>query len=233
MSGNEHARWSEDLSAYMLGALEPAEAAALERHLEGCESCRKEMRWLAPAVRALPEAVERQEPPRQLREGLMAAVRADARREEAATRGRRSSLPDWMRGRGMRLATGFAVVALLVAVAVGYEIGKGGSGEGGSSTVVSRQADGIDVKMVREGKKGTLELENVRQLPPGRVLEAWVRREGTIEPVAALFVPDREGKASTTIADMSGVDTVMVTREPQGGSKQPSSEPIVTMAVPQ
>src|SRR5207253_3507642 len=34
MSGSEHSRWSEDLAAYMLGALDAEEAAGFERHLE-------------------------------------------------------------------------------------------------------------------------------------------------------------------------------------------------------
>lgn len=235
MSAHDHNHWSDELAAYMLGALEPGEAAALERHLAECQRCREEMRWLTPAVQSLPEAVERQEPPRRLRENLMTEVRADARRAGGEETGeRRSWLPGWLRGRGLRVATGFAVVALVVAVATGYEIGKGGSGEGGgASTLYSRQADGITVKMVREGEGGTLKLAHVHQTAPGKVLEAWVRREGQVEPVPALFVPDRAGSASTTIADMSGVDTVMVTEEPQGGSKEPTSPPIVTMSVPQ
>ena len=51
MTETNHERWSEDVAAYMLGALEPAEAAELERHAEGCERCRPEIRWLTPAVR--------------------------------------------------------------------------------------------------------------------------------------------------------------------------------------
>lgn len=235
MSANDHSRWSEDLAAYMLGALEPGEAAALERHLADCERCREELRWLTPAVQSLPEAVGRQEPPRRLRESLMAEVRADARRARGeAPRERRGWLPDWLRGRGLRVATGFAVVALVVAAVAGYEIGKGGSGEGGGgSTLSSRQPDGITVTMVREGDGGTLKLAHVHQTAPGKVLEAWVRREGQVEAVPALFAPDRGGRAETTIADMNGVDTVMVTEEPQGGSKEPTSPPIVTMSVPQ
>jgi anti-sigma-K factor RskA len=235
MRANDHNRWSEDLAAYMLGALEPGEAAALERHLAECERCREEKRWLTPAVQSLPEAVERQEPPPRLRESLMAEVRADARlaHGEPASE-RRRWLPDWLRGQGLRVATGFAVLALVVAAVAGYEIGKGGSGEGGgASTLYSRQPDGIAVKMVREGDGGTLKLANVHQTAPGKVLEAWVQREGQVEPVPALFAPDRAGRASTTIADMNGVDTVMVTEEPQGGSKEPTSPPIVTMSVPQ
>ena len=60
-----------------------------------------------------------------------------------------------------------------------------------------------------------------------------MRREGKVEAVPALFVPDRKGQRLNEIEDMSGVDTVMVTEEPQGGSEEPTSPPIVTMSVPQ
>lgn len=234
MSADEHNRWSEELAAYALAALEPGEAAEFERHLAGCERCQAELRWLAPAVAALPESVERQEPPPRLRESLMAEVQADARAEGGSVaRERRTWLPEWLRGGRLRLATGFAVVLFAVAAVAGYEIGKGGSGGEGASTVVSHQPGGVTAAMVREGGGGTLKLSGVHQLPPEKVLEAWVRREGKVEPVPALFVPDRKGQAETTIADMSGVDTVMVTEEPQGGSKQPTSQPIATMSVSQ
>ncbi|HEU4599257.1 MAG TPA: anti-sigma factor [Solirubrobacterales bacterium] len=229
MSGRDgHEHWSDDLAAYMLGALEPAEAAAFEHHLQGCERCRAELRWLEPAVGTLPEAVARHEPPRALRASLMAEVRAEAG-AGSATAPRPRSRPAPPR---LRFAGAFAAIVLLVAGVAGYELGRNGSGGGGEpSTIVSRQPDGITVKMVREGSGGTLHLANVRQLPADKVLEAWVRREGEVEPVPALFVPDSRGRAETTIADMSGVDTVMVTAEPRGGSPEPTSEPIVTMSV--
>jgi anti-sigma-K factor RskA len=232
MSTSDHNGWSDELAAYALGALEPGEAAAFERHLEDCERCRAELHWLEPAVQSLPETVERRQPPPRLRASLMAEVRADARAGAEGTE-RRSRLPEWLRGgRSLRFATGFAALALLVAAVAGYEVGKGGGGDEGASTVVAHE-HGITVKMVREGSGGELQLANVHQLPPKKVLEAWVRREGKVEPVPALFVPDREGRAETTIANMSGVDTVMVTAEPRGGSKEPTSPPIVTMSVPQ
>lgn len=238
MSGSDHTRWSEDLAAYMLGALESGEAAQFERHLEACERCRNEVRWFEPAVNSLPEAVERQEPPPRLRESLMAEVRADTRAAEAETDGEGGSVLGWIRGnfspRGLRLAGAFVALALAIAAASGYEIGKGGSGSGGNGGAVtlSSREHGIDVKMVREGDGGTLHLAGVHQLPPGKVLEAWVRREGKVEAVPALMVPDRKGQAETTIASMKGVDTVMVTEEPQGGSEEPTTPAIVTMTVP-
>jgi len=226
MNGSDHTRWSEDLAAYVLGALEPAEADNFERHLEGCERCQAEASWFDPALQTLPESVERQEPPPQLRVSLMAEVREEAEPELRSAR-RRS----W--NSFSKPAVAFAVLVLAVAAVAGYEIGKGGSGEnGGGSTLVARE-HGITLKMVREGDGGTLHLANLHQLPAGKVLEAWVRREGTVEPVPALLVPDREGRAETTISDMGGVDTVMVTEEPQGGSEEPTSPAIVTMSVSQ
>jgi anti-sigma-K factor RskA len=226
MNGNDHNRWSEDLAAYMLGALQPDEEAGFERHLESCERCQGEVRWFGPAVQSLSESVERQEPPPQLRAALMAEVRADVEPERRPAKRRSRS---WF----LRSAMAFAVLILAVAVIAGYEIGGGGSDDGNGRRVVRTSEHGIRVKMVQEGDGGTLHLANLHQLPPKKVLEAWVRREGTVEAVPALLVPDRRGQAETTIADMSGVDTVMVTEEPQGGSETPTGDAIVTMAVPQ
>lgn len=226
MNADDHNRWSEDLAAYLLGALERDEAAEFERHLEGCKSCEEEMRWLQPAVGVLPEAVERHEPPRQLREALMAEVHDDVREAQARPRATRSRR--WL----LKPAMGFAALALLVAGVVGYEVGNGGSGGDGGASTLERQVGGIDVKMVQEGDSGTLQLSGVHQLPPDKVLEAWVEREGQVEAVPALFVPNRNGQAETRIADMNGVEVVMVTEEPQGGSEAPTGEPIMTMKVP-
>ena len=213
------------MPAYLLGALDRDEAAEMERHLEGCERCQEEMRWLEPAVQLLPESVERTEPSPQLRQSLMAEVRADAREAEARPAPARRRR--WL----LKPAVGLAVVALLVAGVVGYEVGNDGSDEGGASTL-ERQVGSLTVKMVQEGDGGTLHLSGMSQIPPDKVLEAWVERDGEVEAVPALFVPDRNGQAETRIADMTGVETVMVTEEPQGGSETPTGEPIMTMSVP-
>ncbi len=252
MTETNHERWSEDVAAYVLGALEPRDAAELERHIGGCERCQAEIRWLAPAVRALPESVERVEPPRELRARVMAEVRADAGAsapggERAGVRGDdREARPGlggrisaWIRDlgsgpMGLRPVAGVAVAVLVVAAVAGFAIGGGiggGSDESGqTSTVVTGEAPGVTAKMVSEGDSGTLHLDNVKPLPSDRVLEAWVQRDGEVEPVEALFVPDREGRASTELPDMDGVEVVMVTTEPEGGSESPTSAPIVTIS---
>jgi anti-sigma-K factor RskA len=245
MTETNHERWSEDVAAYMLGALDPGEAAELERHAEGCERCREEIRWLTPALDALPEGIERLQPPPELRERVMAEVRLDAapahvRGDEPAAAGFVSRVSSWLRElgsgpMGLRPVAGFAAAVLVVAAVAGFAIGGGiGSDEGGAtSTVVAGKPPGITAKMISEGDSGTLHLDNVKQLPSDRVLEAWVQRDGEVEPVEALFVPDREGRASTELPNMDGVEVVMVTAEPRGGSKAPTSDALVTLEVPQ
>jgi len=245
MTENDHERWSENLAAYMLGALDAAEAAELERHREGCERCQAEIRWLTPALDALPESVERFAPPAELRSRVMSEVRADARQagadRAAAEGGLWHRAAGWLRGlgsgpMGLRPVVGFAAAVLVVVAVAGYAIGGGigSSSDGtGAGTVVAGHAPGVTARIVMAGEGGTLHLANVRQLPEERVLEAWVQRRGAVTPVRALFVPDREGRATTTIADMKGVETVMVTTEPPGGSRSPTSAPIVTVPIPQ
>ena len=225
MTDSDHKRWSEELAAYMLGALESDEAATLERHLEGCARCQEEMRWLEPAVHSLPESVERREPPKQLRQNLMAEVRKDAPSEP-----RRAPAPRrrWL----LKPAVGFAVLALLIAGVVGYEVGSDGDSEGGGASTIVRQIGGMTVTMIQEGDGGKLELTGVPQPPKDKVFEAWVERDGEIEAVPALIVPDRHGHAETTIADMGGVKAVMVTVEPRGGSEMPTGETVMEMKVP-
>jgi anti-sigma-K factor RskA len=230
MNESGHERFAENVAGYLLGALEPGEAAELERHAEGCERCREQIRWLEPAVRSLPESVPRHEPPPELRRRLIDEVRADARRAPAP---RPRGASRWAGRLGWRPLAAVAAVALVVAVVAGYEVGNGGSGGGPTVTYTAGKAPGVTAAVVREGDAGTLHLANVNQLPEGRVLEAWVQRGGRIEPVPALFAPDRKGHAETTIADMRDVDTVMVTKEPSGGTKAPTTTPIVTVPIPQ
>lgn len=232
----EHASWFEQVAAYSLGALEPGEAAALEAHLAECEPCQARLQWLAPAVAALPEDVQRLEPPPALRERVMAEVREDASNarvaEPVAEGFRRRGWLAWLRSgaHGFKPAIALAAIALVAVAFAGYELGTSDSGGSPPLTEVTQEeASGVKVQMVSDGAGGTLKLEDVEPLPGDRVLEAWVQRDGQVEPVPALFVPNDEGRAWTVIEDLSGVEAVMVTHEPKGGSQTPTSDPIVTV----
>ena len=235
MSDRErHESRGDEIAAYLLGALEGDERAELVGHLEDCPDCQAELRWLRPAVQLLPESVPLVEPPRELRGRILAEAEADARRQRRAgaaapTASRRRIFTGW------RPLAGLATLAVVAAVA-GYAIG-GSSSDGGSgpkpTTVAAGKAPGVTARLVSTGDSGTLHLANVHNLPEERVLEAWVQRGSQVTPVRALFVPDREGRATETIPDIHGADAVMVTAEPRGGSPAPTSPPVVTLEMPQ
>jgi anti-sigma-K factor RskA len=229
MNENGHERHRDELAAYLLGALEPGEAAELERHLAGCEECRTELEWLHPAVQMLPESVQRVDAPPQLRGRLMEQVRSEAESAPAPRRARRWSTGSW----SLRPVAGLAALVLVVAAVAAYTIGNGDSGGGNSTTVVTGHSPGVVAEVVRDGGSGTLHLTNLHQLPSDKVLQAWVERDGRVVSAKTLFVPNQDGTASATIDDMEGVKTVMVTAEPRGGSVQPTSAPIVSVAIPQ
>jgi anti-sigma-K factor RskA len=227
MREREHKEHRDDLAAYLLGAMEPGEAAALEQHLAGCEECRTELEWLRPAVQTLPAAVEPAEPPTGLRARIMGEIAAETKPERAASRSgwkRRSPV--------LQPLAGLAVIALLAAAVAGYAIRDGGEGGSDATTVAAGKPPAVTAEMIREGDSGTLRLANLHQLPADEVLQAWVQRGERVESAKTLFVPNADGTATAVIDHMDGVDAVMVTAEPRGGSDQPTSEPIVAVQIP-
>lgn len=79
--GDLHCADVEDVAAsFVLGALEPAEAAAVRAHLAGCPEAHAEVAELGSVVPALFETVDVVAPPAALRERILAAAAADAQR---------------------------------------------------------------------------------------------------------------------------------------------------------
>jgi anti-sigma-K factor RskA len=240
MSGNEHDLRLEEVAAFALGALDAEQIEDFREHLKDCKRCQQELRWLTPAVRALPETVEQQTPPPALKVRLMEEVRADVaaeaklageekRRERAASR-TGGGFREWLGGLDIGGLTwkplaGMAAVVLIVALGVGYTVGNGGGSK--IQTTEVDQKNGVVAKVVNEDGKGELRLTGLDQLPKGKTLEAWVQRGKAVEPVEMLFTPDGDGNATTQIQDLNGVEAVLVTREPEGGTKVPTTTPIV------
>ena len=72
-------------------------------------------------------------------------------------------------------------------------------------------------------------MHDLAQPPRGRVYEAWTMpKTGTVLQPALTFVPDAHGVAVVTIpVPAKDVGTIEITLEPDGGSKAPTSKPLV------
>jgi anti-sigma-K factor RskA len=231
--GEAHEDLRDELAAYALGALPSEEAAQLERHLAGCESCRDRLRWLQPAVDMLGASVEQLTPSGELRQRLMDTVRAEAapsaQPEAAAARAepRRRAWAGWG-GVLLRPATAFVAVVLIVAgVAAGYAL-RGDDGDA-TTTVAARATSPefeVSADVVRQGDSGALHVREMPAISRDEVYEVWVQRGDAVEP-ASTFVLNRDGSAVAAVPGLEDADAVLVTREPYGGSEQPTTRPVL------
>jgi anti-sigma factor RsiW len=232
---SDHDQLQDDVGAYLLGALDPAEQAAFERHLAGCPECRSELEELRVAADALPRSVEPFAAPPSLKRSLMEAVREDVKPE------RRPLLERLGLGRlvggGFRpaLAAGFAVVALAIGIGVGTQVGGDSGGHRVIAGVVdrSRLPQATATITVPKGENGPAQL-SVTGMPaprPGQVYEIWLKRGDQLQP-GPLFNTDASGNGAGAIPDdLEGVSAVLVTRESTGGAKTPSEAPIISARI--
>jgi anti-sigma-K factor RskA len=222
----DHRSFEDDLAAWVLGALDDPDAEAFERHLAGCERCRSDLRWLRPAVDALPAAVTQITPPPRLRGRLLAIVRTEARRE-SRPRARWRRLP-WLSVPRPAVAA-LAATALIAAGVLGYAL-RGGPDSATFQATASPAAPRAHAELVVEDGAGTLRARGLPRLKGNRVFQAWVHEPGQAElRPSNVFVPKSGGHATASIAGLENANEVLVTSEPRGGSMHPTTAPLLRM----
>lgn len=246
-----HERFKEQLPAYSIGSLDPADSADLEHHLEGCAECRAELAWLAPASDVLARDVEQVEPSPEMRQRVMAAIDADLAGESAPASGpaadladspparevstqpsrRRSDQGSWLARVFRPAVIGVAASALIVGVVIGVLLGGGGDSPSApdQQVLTGQSTIGADAVMVASNGTGTLKLTNLKNPGEGQVYQAWIQRGQSVESTGSLFVPGEDGAATASIPDLTGASAVLVSTEPSGGSPQPTTAPVITV----
>ncbi|WP_320782898.1 anti-sigma factor [Streptomyces sp. CRN 30] len=245
---------------YALNALEPAERVRFERHLERCGRCAAEVRRLTEdTVRlACSTAVS---PPPALRERVLAAVAttpqepATSPRESAPAprlpphvwNGRRApGTPAPRRSLFVPFATATAAAALVVAALFAVqadrtrdELNAERDRAGEIAEVLSapdaradadQDARGRGIGVVASAAEGraVVTLSGYGALPGDRVHQLWLMRPGTQPRSLGVFAADAPLIASGLDRSAS---SLAVTVEPDGGSEQPTSSPIVQLAL--
>jgi anti-sigma-K factor RskA len=225
-----HRPYAEELAAYLLDGLTPEEASAFELHLAGCAGCQAEERWLRTAVDVLPSSLEQFEPSLELRQRLMATVRADAKAERDGRRPARRNVWSFI----ARPATAVAAAVVLAAGVGGYLIRGGGEGGVTTKTFAAKPIGAVPTasgEVVKTAGTTVLRVEGLPLQRRGRVYQVWLASGKQIIP-SSLFVVDRGGHGSVAIpGGLERVQAVMVSNEPAGGSKAPTTKPVLQASI--
>lgn len=213
-----------DAAAYLLGALEPAEAQEFERHLEECVACRDAVEALQGVIKALPMAAPQHSAPRRLRRRVMQAIRAEPKPGMRQQRRRRAT-SSWPRSRAALAALSAAAVVAL-AIFGGVEL----SGTSGSRVIRARLmgvSGSAQLQLV--GSHRDLSVHHLSPPPPGHVYEVWLKAPHAAPvPAGVLFRVTSGGAADFGLpGSLRGISEVMVTPEPDGGSLAPTHSPVI------
>jgi hypothetical protein len=220
----DHLARSDDAAAYVLGALDEAEAAEFLAHADACAICASELERLRATAAVLPLAAPQLEASRRLRRRVLAAAR-DTQPSRATARRRPQRRIQFQFAGAGGLAVGLAVGALVLA-------------PGSQSTSVIRasvasasawHSAGRPVAWLkRSGDHAVLVVEHLPQAGAGKVYELWIERRGRPVPTDALFEPNNSGRADADVpGGVAGASAVLVTAEPRGGTQVPTMAPLI------
>ncbi len=243
----------ELLAAYSIGALDSDETRAVNEHLATCRRHDEALAGYVGVAARLPVAVEEREPPAELRARIMSAFESEAGAAAAGTPSPRLPAPPSPsttlraglgegEGQGgsvvrairwprlvFKPAWGLAAAAAVVAaglVAWGAVTLTSDGGDGAERFVVTDPAGRGELVYFEGEARAELELD-LPELPERRVYQAW-RIEG--ETPESLGVVAGDG-ATAFEEDVSDADAVAVSVEPAGGSEQPTTQPLLVLAI--
>jgi Putative zinc-finger len=173
----------ERLSEHALGALPELDASAVDRHLEWCAACRKEAGELQRAAATLAYSVAPVEPPAELEERVVGAVRAAANRRRAAS------------PRRSRVAAAGVLAAMLALTGVGWGAVMAGRAERAEERAAAAAAE------QREAVRKISEVFRLPEVDPEAIAE-----------VSTLLSPQlREGRGDAfVLLSPSGDDLAFV-----------------------
>ncbi|WP_235734506.1 anti-sigma factor [Nocardioides alcanivorans] len=230
--------------AYAVDALDDAERVAFEAHLAVCGDCRIEVAELREATGLLPELTSAPPPPA-LRDAVLseiAKVRPLPPLRTPPTESEPSAAVVPIERRRRRLPLLAAAAAVVVLLGGAVAVIQPWTDETSEAPNMADQvmaaddaqevrldlADGATARLVRSVSQGRAVVitQDMPSAPEGRDYQLWLQTPDG-EMVDAGLMPDRPDQTMLLTGDATDAVGAGITVEPDGGSPQPTSDPIV------
>jgi anti-sigma-K factor RskA len=230
--------------AYALDALDPEERHEFEDHLRSCEACAEEVReMLATAARLGSDAAV--VPSESLHRQVMAQVRTTRQLgPDQSARDARGVVRSLQRARSRSPILMTAAAALLVvsgalgAVAVSEQRRATRAEQAAkrvtevleapdTRTMTAAGPSGSSVRVLFSSRQGRVVfVPHAMSAPKDRDLQLWVIGNGTFRSVGLI-----EGSRPIVAEGVDSASKLGVTVEPDGGSRQPTSAPVMQVSL--
>jgi anti-sigma-K factor RskA len=244
MSTMNHERFEELKDAFVLCALPEEERREFEEYLVAHPERQAEIEELSTVAGLLALSPEEHEPPPELRRRIMDAVGAEAARPYESRRsvfawiGELLSVRNLALGAAALLVIGLFSWSMLLREEVQDLQGRVQSLQnqpqgpqmvelGGAGTEQGARAELVTL----EGERAVLVVEDMPPVPEGKTYQIWVIEDDDVPKPSGLFKPKQESVAAVVENPLGGGDVIAVTVEPEGGSPQPTTDPVLAAEV--
>lgn len=225
-----HENISSLIAAYAIGAVPEDEIPAIRAHIMSCDECFAEAESYATSLAVLAELVD----PVPVSKGFEDRVLAEIRSSSPATEKARRRMP---RPRTWLIAgAATAVAALLVVAAISlvqvvtlqdqYRDVVAALVEDPDALTL-RGPGGAQAAIASTSTGSVLVALDLGEAPAGRDYQLWLMQDGKPQPADTF---DVDGSVVIVESDRSldGFEGAAVTVEPEGGSEQPTTDPVLS-----
>jgi len=255
MSEMNHERFEDLKDAYVLGALPEEERLSFEEYLATHPERQAELDELGAVAGLLAFSPQEQEPSPELRSRVMEVVEAEAEPRRVRGRSTFASVGDFLDVRSLALGAAALLVIGLLSwnVLLQGQVedlqGRVQDAQGQVQDLQAQVEDAQDQPQLQQGRTISLEGSwadqganaelapihknqiilvawDMPSVPEDRTCQIWVISDDVPKP-SGLFRPDENIRAAPVTNSITKGDVIAVTVEPAGGSKKPTSDPVL------
>jgi len=238
MSEMNNERFEDLKDAYVLGALPEEERLSFADYLAAHPERQAEVDELGAVAGLLAFSLQEQEPSPELRSRVMEVVEAEAEPRSVRERSVSARIGDYLSFRSLALGAAALLVVGLLAwnVLLQSQVqdlqGQVEEAQAQQSQTIKLQGawaeQGANAEVASIDKNQIiLVAENMPSVPEDKTCQIWVISNDVPKP-SGLFQPDGNMTATPITNSITKADVIAVTVERAGGSKKPTSAPVLS-----